>query len=75
MPATSPVLHGRTVLLTVAIPRDTFATLQGIASADATCSVDWLARFALVDFARHYAALEARERQLDGAAVAGVRHG
>lgn len=55
MPASTPVLHGATVLLTVAVPRDTFATLQGIASADATCSVDWLARFALVDFVRKYA--------------------
>lgn len=55
MPASTPVLHGATVLLTVAVPRDAFATLQGIASADATCSVDWLARFALVDFVRKYA--------------------
>lgn len=75
MPATVPVLHGATVLLTVAIPRDTFATLQGIASADATCSVDWLARFALVDFARHYAAADWLDFDQDGAAVEGVRRG
>ena len=53
---THPVLHGATVLLTVAIPRDTFATLQGIASADATCSVDWL------DFDQDGAAVEGVRR-------------
>ncbi|TCO80491.1 hypothetical protein EV699_114137 [Plasticicumulans lactativorans] len=74
MPTPHPV-HGATVLLTVAVPRHTYATLQALASADTTCSVDWLARFALVDFARHYAALDAPERQLDSAAVAGVHHG
>lgn len=72
---TSHLAHGPTVLLTVAVPRHTYATLQALASADATCSLDWLARFALMDFARHYAALDARERDQDGAAVAGVRHG
>lgn len=45
----------RTVILSVAIPRDTFATLQALASADTGCSVDWLASFALRDFARTYA--------------------
>lgn len=72
---THPVLHGATVLLTVAIPRDTFATRQGIASADATCSVDWLARFALVDFARHYAAAYLFDFDQDGATVEGARRG
>lgn len=75
MPAPSPILHGRTVLLTVAIPRDTFATLQGIASADATCSLDWLARFALVDFARQYAAADTLDFDQDGAAVEGASRG
>lgn len=75
MPELQPALLGATVVLPVAIPRATYATLLALASADAGCSVDWLASFALRDFARHYAAAELETLTPGAAAGEGVRRG
>ncbi len=55
IPAAAPQFLGACVILPVAIPRHVYATLQALASADTDVSLDWLAAFALREFARAYA--------------------